>query len=337
MPTRKRASLVWQDAQGEQALHLITTASGVSSIRTQLLLKSNALVSEEAEGDLIETNGTPSVLTYPSNRMNAVLLFKDSRTNSVARLYIPAPLDTIFDGSGDTVDPAQVSGITAAAIGNLMAGSGNTVDMFVGGYLTKVRPQPLEMTEAPVFVNPMTSTGDMIYATDNVGDYARLPIGSSGQVLEVSGGVPTWVNPAGLAVTIPTLRAQGTGAGDYTTSSTTFVDVDATNLAPNIAAAAGDVLLITFMAELSAGAGTMAVTLNIGGTTVGDTLGLFFIPTGISQMTSTIAYQHVVTSGQISGGHVLIKPRYSTSAGTATIYNRSAVVRPYLTVANLRQ
>lgn len=337
MPTRKRASLVWQDAQGEQALHLITTASGVSSIRTQLLLKSNALVSEEAEGDLIETNGTPSVLTYPSNRMNAVLIFKDSRTNSVARLYIPAPLDTIFDGSGDTVDPAQVSAIISAAIGNLMAGSGNTVDMFVGGYLTKVRPQPLEMTEAPVFVNPMTSTGDMIYATDNVGDYDRLPIGSSGQVLEVVGGIPAWASPTGLAVTIPTARAQGTGAGDYTTSSASFVDVDGTNLKVSPSAASGDILLIALTC-VGAGSvsGALCLTINVGGTQIGDTDGLLFTNTS-SDIPFTIVVQHVVTSGQISGGTVLIKPQWLSTSGTITMFNRSAVVRPKLSVANLRQ
>lgn len=334
--TTKRAALVWQDAQGEQVLHLMNTASGVSSIRTQLLLKSNALVSEESEGDLVLTNGTPSVLTYPTVRTNAVLLFKDSRTNSNARLYIPAPLSTVFDGSGDTVDPAAISAIISAAIGNLVAGSGNTVDMFVGGYLGKVRPQPLEMTEGVVFVNPMTSTGDMIYATDNVGDYARLPIGSTGQVLEVVGGIPTWAAPSGLSVAIPSGRAQGTGSGDYTTASTTFTDVDTSNLTVSIAAAAGDILQIGCMVPMVAGTGTMAITLSIGGTTVGDTLGLYFAGAAI-QMMSTILYQHVVTSGQISSGHVVVKPRYLTTAGTATIYNRTAVARPYLTVTNLRQ
>ena len=44
-------------------------------------------------------------------------------------------------------------------------------------------------------LNPMTTTGDMIYesATSTA---SRLPIGSSGQVLTVSGGVPTWSAPA---------------------------------------------------------------------------------------------------------------------------------------------
>jgi hypothetical protein len=42
------------------------------------------------------------------------------------------------------------------------------------------------------FQNPMTTVGDIIYATDNNGDAVRLPVGSNGQVLTVVSGVPTW-------------------------------------------------------------------------------------------------------------------------------------------------
>ena len=40
-------------------------------------------------------------------------------------------------------------------------------------------------------VNPMTTTGDTIYASSG-STPARLPIGTTGQVLTVSGGVPAW-------------------------------------------------------------------------------------------------------------------------------------------------
>lgn len=42
----------------------------------------------------------------------------------------------------------------------------------------------------------LTATGDMIYASAP-GVAARLPVGSSGQVLEVSGGLPSWQNASG--------------------------------------------------------------------------------------------------------------------------------------------
>lgn len=44
--------------------------------------------------------------------------------------------------------------------------------------------------------NPMTTTGDTIYSSSG-STPARLGIGSTGQVLTVAGGVPTWATPAG--------------------------------------------------------------------------------------------------------------------------------------------
>jgi len=335
---KKRRAIVWQDAQGEQVLHLINTSAGASGIQTALLAKSNAVVVQETEGDLNIVDATPATAQYVSVRNSAVLLFKDSRTNSAGRLYIPAPLPSIFYAGGDEVDPAQIAGIIAAAEGSLLAGSGNTVDMFTGGYLAKGITRALESTEGVMFVNPMTSTGDLIYSNDSSGDATRLPIGSSGQILEVVGGIPTWSAPSGLAVQIPSARGAGTGSADYTTTSTSYVDVDATNLAPQINCATNDILLITVTAMLSPGSGTLIFSVNVGGTDLGDTDGLIFCPTGISQMPGTFAIQHVVTSGQITSGHTTVKLRFKVGSGSAgTVYNRSAVVRPYISVANLRQ
>lgn len=44
--------------------------------------------------------------------------------------------------------------------------------------------------------NPMTTTGDIIYSSSG-STPARLGIGSTGQVLTVAGGVPSWATPAG--------------------------------------------------------------------------------------------------------------------------------------------
>jgi hypothetical protein len=45
-------------------------------------------------------------------------------------------------------------------------------------------------------VNPMTTTGDSIYSSSG-STPARLGIGSTGQVLTVAGGIPSWATPAG--------------------------------------------------------------------------------------------------------------------------------------------
>jgi hypothetical protein len=46
--------------------------------------------------------------------------------------------------------------------------------------------------------NPMTTTGDTIYSSSG-STPARLGIGSTGQVLTVAAGVPSWATPAGAA------------------------------------------------------------------------------------------------------------------------------------------
>lgn len=50
--------------------------------------------------------------------------------------------------------------------------------------------------DAAGMTNPMTTTGDTIYSSSG-STPARLGIGSTGQVLTVSGGVPAWTTPAG--------------------------------------------------------------------------------------------------------------------------------------------
>ena len=46
--------------------------------------------------------------------------------------------------------------------------------------------------------NPMTTTGDMVYSSSG-STPARLGIGTTGQVLSVAGGIPSWATPAAAA------------------------------------------------------------------------------------------------------------------------------------------
>lgn len=49
--------------------------------------------------------------------------------------------------------------------------------------------------DAAGMTNPMTTTGDTIYSSSG-STPARLGIGTTGQVLAVSGGIPAWTNPS---------------------------------------------------------------------------------------------------------------------------------------------
>jgi len=68
--------------------------------------------------------------------------------------------------------------------------------------------------------NPMTTTGDTIYSSSG-STPARLGIGSTGQVLTVAGGVPSWATPAGGGGKVLQV-VQGTRTTNSTTTSTTF-------------------------------------------------------------------------------------------------------------------
>jgi len=70
--------------------------------------------------------------------------------------------------------------------------------------------------------NPMTTTGDTIYSSSG-STPARLGIGSTGNVLTVSGGVPVWAAPAGggkIAQVVSTTFTNYTS-----TTSTSYVDI----------------------------------------------------------------------------------------------------------------
>lgn len=71
----------------------------------------------------------------------------------------------------------------------------------------------------------LTTTGDTIYAS-GASTPARLGIGSTGQVLTVSGGVPTWAAPAGGGKVLQVVFASSTTL--KSTTSTTYADTDIT-------------------------------------------------------------------------------------------------------------
>jgi hypothetical protein len=80
--------------------------------------------------------------------------------------------------------------------------------------------------------NPMTTTGDTIYSSSG-STPARLGIGSTGQVLTVAGGVPTWATPAsgttfsGVSLYKSANQSLTSGAGTNATFDTELFDTDA--------------------------------------------------------------------------------------------------------------
>ncbi len=81
--------------------------------------------------------------------------------------------------------------------------------------------------------NPMTTTGDTIYSSSG-STPARLGIGTTGQVLTVAGGVPTWAAPAGGGKVLQVV--EGSYSTQVDNSTTTFQDTNVTaNITPSSA------------------------------------------------------------------------------------------------------
>jgi hypothetical protein len=59
-------------------------------------------------------------------------------------------------------------------------------------------------------LNPSTTLGDIQYRSSTSNTNTRLGIGSTGQVLTVAGGVPSWATPGGAVPSFSLLNAGGT-------------------------------------------------------------------------------------------------------------------------------
>lgn len=68
-------------------------------------------------------------------------------------------------------------------------------------------------------LQPGTTEGDLAYSSATANTNTRLGIGSTGQVLTVAGGVPTWATPAG-GNTNPAFRAFRNSTGQSISAST---------------------------------------------------------------------------------------------------------------------
>jgi hypothetical protein len=102
--------------------------------------------------------------------------------------------------------------------------------------------------------NPMTTTGDTIYSSSG-STPARLGIGSTGNVLTVAGGVPTWAAPA--------------GGGGYTSLASGTFSTSATSL--DLTSISGSYQNLVFICRNLRQSTDNEITLRLNGSGVGYT------------------------------------------------------------------
>ena len=141
-------------------------------------------------------------------------------------------VNTALFAAGDSVQiqniGAGVCTITAGTATVNTAGS-LALSQWEGGFLYFTSASSaifFDVVQSSGMTNPMTTNGDTIYGGAS-GTPTRLAIGSTGQVLTVSGGVPTWATAGGSGANWTLLNSGGTaltGASTITVSGISSKD-----------------------------------------------------------------------------------------------------------------
>jgi hypothetical protein len=101
-------------------------------------------------------------------------------------------------------------------------------------------------------LNPSTTLGDIEYRSSTANTNTRLGIGSTGNILTVAGGVPTWAAPAGGAQTYTLQNAGGTaltGASTITVSGLSNLNQIYVRVSAASSVNAGATMTIRFNAD----------------------------------------------------------------------------------------
>lgn len=133
----------------------------------------------------------------------------------------------------ETPDDTDLVKDGAAAIRTALGGVDTSFVDLKGGttgqVLAKASNADLDFVwsaDAAGMTNPMTTTGDTIYSSSG-STPARRAIGTTGQVLTVSGGLPVWATPAGASKTWTLLNTGGTAlSGSSTVTISGISDKD---------------------------------------------------------------------------------------------------------------
>jgi hypothetical protein len=137
-------------------------------------------------------------------------------------------------------------------------------------------------------LNPETTTGDIAYRSATANTNTRLPIGTTGQVLTVAGGVPSWAAPAGGGKVLQVLQVTTTTATGV--SSSTYVDTNLSLAITPSSASSKVLVLMTAPVELDVSGGAGGLRLVRGATTIYDWEGRIQTETGYMSVGVAISY-----------------------------------------------
>jgi hypothetical protein len=167
--------------------------------------------------------------------------------------------------------------------------------------------------------NPMTTTGDTIYSSSG-STPARLGIGSTGNILTVAGGVPTWAAPAGGITS-----ANSTVDTEQATTSTSFTDLTTVQTA-TLTTGTKALVLITAKIRATPQYANVLVGFAVSGATTiaaSDNSAMKIVEP-YSQEVYTVTMPIYVST--LTAGSNSFTMKFKTSTGTANFADRQITV-----------
>ena len=164
-------------------------------------------------------------------------------------------------------------------------------------------------------LQPGTTLGDLAYSSATANTNTRLAIGSTGNVLTVTGGVPVWAAPAAGGSTLLAQLTSSYGS-NYSTTSTSFVDVNASLFALTFTTpASGNIVLRATMPMEFASTGQGLYNWREASSDIADSDFVLASNGGSSPIRGTVAWNCYLT-GVTAGSHTYKLGMKTTNSGT---------------------
>jgi hypothetical protein len=170
----------------------------------------DAAITAPAEGQFAFTKDNNSLWYYDGAAWVA-----SGATGDIEGVTVTSPLTG--GGTSGTVTVGILSGTTSNLGAVQLSDSTGSTSTTLAATANAVK-SAYDLAAAAIPKSTVTTNGDLIYGTGS-GTVARLGIGSTGQVLNVSGGVPAWTTPTASAENFASLgSASLSGATTITVS-----------------------------------------------------------------------------------------------------------------------
>jgi hypothetical protein len=310
----KVASYVLVAADAGTRITMSNASATTVTVNTALFTAGDTLtITNIGAGVCTITAGTATVSTAGSLALNQY----DSGT-----LYFTSTGVSIWNGAnpGDITSVVAGTGLTGGAssgAATLAIDTAVTVDKTTAQTLTnKTLTSPALTTPT---ISTLTTNGDLLYGTGS-GALSRLGIGSTSQVLTVSGGVPSWATPAGGGGGKVLQVVAATTTTSASTSSSSFSDTGLTaTITPSLATSKVLVLITQNGCGKSSGSASNQLSIKTlrGATQIGLNTQQGFTNTAIYNLGQSYAFSFLDSPATTSA--TIYKTQFASGASTSSV------------------